>query len=373
MAQRKAFLITSLLAVVGLGALAATSGKLAEGRYKLVGLFSQVVSLVRASYVEEVAVSNLEEGALTGLVTTVDPQGTWVPASVAAELRSYLARPLPPFGVVVGWQSSYPVVLQVLPVSPAARAGLVPGELIERVGEQPVRARPLWRVLVALEQAARLGQGVSLEVIARDFSGKRTLRLEPDSAGELAPRMEAKGGVALVRVPVISEAQVAKLAAMLPPAGPVVVDLRGTALGDPQGAVAAAALLLGGEVRLQLSANRGPGRVFRLVKPPVERKVVLCVDHTTAKAAEWLAYLLRQRGVALVGVETFGDTAVRTLVPVAEGELWVASQLLFDEENKPLLGKGMKPTQLVRPQKEGDPILEKALELALGQTQAQAA
>jgi carboxyl-terminal processing protease len=373
MSGKKAFLVASLVVILALGALAATSGKVGEGRYKLIGLFSQVVSLVRSSYVEEVSVAKLEEGALSGLVTTADPQGTWVPEAAAAEVRAYFARPLPPFGLVLGWQSSYPVVLQVLPGSAAAAAGILPGELIERVGDQPVRARPLWRLLAALEQKAQRREAVQLEVIARDLSTKRTVLLTGAEEGNPAPTVEPREGVHLVRLPVVAAVQVKKLAAALPGDGPVVLDLRGTALGDPQGAVDAVALLLGGDVELALRSREGETQVSKTSKPPVARKVAVCVDHTTARAGEWLAYLLSQRGVPLVGVETFGDTAQRAARPVADGELWIAKRLLFTPDGKPILGKGLKPTHLVRPQREGDPILDKALELVRGQAQAQAA
>ena len=370
---KKTFLAASLVVVLALGAMVATAGKLGEGRYKLIGLFSQVVSLVRSSYVEEVSIAKLEEGALTGLVTTADPQGTWVPKGPDADLRAYFTRPLPPFGLVLGWQSSYPVVLQVLPGSAAARGGIVPGELIERIGEQPVRSRPLWRLLAALQQAAQRSEPVQLDVIARDLSTKRAVRLAGSEEGNPAPSVELRDGVHLVRLPLITAVQVKELARLLPASGAVVLDLRGTALGDPQGVVEAVALLLGGEAELVLRGRDGEAQTAKVSKPPISRKLAVCVDHTTARAGEWLAYLLAQRGVPLVGVETFGDTALRTPQAVADGELWIAKRLLFAADGKPLLGSGLKPSHPVRPQREGDPILDKALELVRGQAQAQAA
>ncbi|MDW7968475.1 MAG: hypothetical protein RMI39_10195 [Thermoanaerobaculum sp.] len=374
MRVRSWFLVTSLTVVVGLGSVAALSGKLNEGRYKAVSLFSQVLSLVRSSYVEEVPVEKLEEGALTGLVTTADPQGTWVPAEHVTDFRAYQQRVLPPFGLVLGLQNTYPVVLEVLPGSAAAAAGLKPGELIERVGEQPVRARPLWRALTALERAERQGLPRAGDVIARDLSGKRAVSLRPGQGGDPSPQVQDYGGVVVVRVPVLTPLFVTRMAAMLPKAEvPVVVDLRATVLGDPEGAVQAAAQLLGGSLQLTLAAKGSSPLAVRASRNELARQVVACVDHTTARAGEWLAFLLMQRGVPLVGVETFGDTGLRNPVPVAGGELWIARYFLIGQEQKPVLGRGLKPTTVVRPQLEEDPILEKALELARAQQKAKAA
>lgn len=374
MKQRTVFLATSLTVVFGLGAVAALSGKLEEGRYKAVGLFSQVVSLVRSSYVEEVPVARLEEGAIGGLVSAADPQGTWVPAAHVEAFRAYQMRALPPFGLVLGVRSSYPVVLEVLPGSAAAEAGLQPGELIERIGDQAVRARPLWRALTVLEKAEREGAAVAVDVIAHDLSGKRPVTLHPGKLGDPSPQVAIRDGAAVVRLPVVTQVHAARLSSLLPPPPmPVVLDLRGTALGNPEGAVEAASVLLGGEFRLELAAKQGPALSVAASKPLTGRRVVVCVDHTTARAGEWLAFLLTQKGVATVGVETFGDTGLRTLTPASDGELWVVRHFLLSPERKPILGRGMKPVTQVRPTGEGDPILDKALELARGEAKAQAA
>jgi hypothetical protein len=148
------FLVISALlvvAVVALGAgVAVPAGK---GLYRLVGLFGEVVGLVRGNYVEEVPYEKLEMGALTGMVEAADPGGAFVPADSAPAFEKCRSRAVPAFGVVLGKRASYPAVLQVLPGSPAAAAGILPGELVERVGEEPVRARPLWRAQVLLDQA----------------------------------------------------------------------------------------------------------------------------------------------------------------------------------------------------------------------------
>lgn len=373
MIGKKRILGISLLFGLVLGVVAATSGKWGEGRYKLVGLFSQVVGLVRSNYVDEVPLAKLEEGTLAGLVAAADPQGTWVPSQRWEDFQTYSRRPLPPFGLVLGMQGSYPVVLEVLPDSAAAKAGILPGELIERVGNQPVRARPFWRVVIELENAYKKGAALQLDVIARDLSEKRTVPLEGGQEGNPGPKVENHGDVTLVRLPVVGVFQAAQLASLLPKSGPVVVDLRGTVLGEPHGVVDVAALLLGGEAQLALKSRNGEALAVKAKRPQVKRKVVVCVDHTTARAGEWLAFVLSQRGALLVGVETFGDGGLREAVTVADGKLWVAQKVLYNADREPLLGKGLKPTVLVRPQEAGDPILEKALELARGEESSQAA
>ncbi len=185
MKLRIVFLSVSIVLALALVAFASGAGELAgRGLYRLVGMFGQTIALIRANYVEEVSVERLEAGAMTGLVEAGDPGGAWVPDDSAAAFDAVRERALPPFGLVLGRRSSYPFVLQVLPGSPAQAAGIVPGELIERIGDAPVRAKQVWQAMVVLDAAERRGDEVGLDVIDRELSGKRPVRLRAATVPE---------------------------------------------------------------------------------------------------------------------------------------------------------------------------------------------
>ena len=364
------FVAGSLIAIVAVVALASGSaGGPGRSLYRLVGMFGQVVSLVRTSYVEEVPVEKLELGAMNGLVEAADPGGLWVPQDVAAQYARIRARALPPFGLVLGQRSSYPFVVEVVAGSPAAKAGIVPGELVERIGADPVRARPLWRALTLLDDAERKGADVTLDVIDRQLDGKRPVTLKPAPFAAGVPSVELNEGIAVVRVPVVDSAAADALAAALRPnagAGAVVVDLRGVALGTPEGAARVAAQLAGGAVDLKMGANGDKVEAVKAQGPPRSWKLVVCLDATAAGPAELLASVLKSRGATLVGTESYGDTGQRRAIKGAGGEVWLASAWGIGPDGKPILGVGLKPDERVRPRKGGDAVLERALELAGG-------
>jgi S1-C subfamily serine protease len=171
---RVGFLVVSLVLVAVLVSFASGASELVgKGLVRLVGMFGQVVALVRTNYVEDVPVDRLEVGAMTGLVEAADPGGSWVPDSGEAAFAEVRGRDVPAYGLVLGKRASYPVVLEVLPASAAEKAGLRAGEMIERIGDEPVRARPLWRTRVILDEAAKRGGTVTLDVIDRQFSATR--------------------------------------------------------------------------------------------------------------------------------------------------------------------------------------------------------
>jgi len=373
--QRKTFLLVSgiaLATVVGLAAGGAEA--MSRGLYRLVGVVGQIVALVRSSYVEEVPVERLELGALGGLVDAADPGGAWVPEEHAEAYAAALDRGTPAFGIALGRRASYPYVLQVVPGSPAAMAGVKAGEYIERIGAEPVRARPLWLAVVLLDRAAEQRETVTIDVIDRAIDGKRQVSLEPGGAPSLAPAVDGGHEVPVLRFvalerTAVEEAQRA-LAAI---EGALVVDLRGTALGRSAAAVEAASMLVGGEIEAPRQRKNGATPPLRATGPERRRQVTVCIDGTTAGAAEVLASLLKRRGGTLVGTETYGDTGVRQPQPVAGGQLWLAAEWFLSPDGSALLGSGLKPDETVRPRGDTDTVLDRALELARGQSLPKAA
>ncbi len=370
MRQKAIFLALSVAVVVTVVALASGAATTAgRGVYRLMGLFGQVVQLVRMNYVEEVPIDKIELGALSGLVEAADPGGSYVPDASAASYARAVSRPLPPFGLVLGKRASYPYVLEVLPDSPAAKAGIVPGELIEHVGGEPVRARPLWLPLVLLDAAERRGGTVSLDVIDRPMSGKRLVELAAGPLRTPSPAVGVKGEIPIATFAVVDPETARGLASELDrqeAASAVVVDLRGVALGTPAGAVDMAATLAGGEMQLTLAGRDGKDRVLRSRGPQRRWKLVVCLDGTTAGPAELLAAALKKAGATLVGGESYGDTGQRAPRPAAGGEAWLASAWGVGPDQKPLLGNGLRPDESVRGRKGADPVLDRALELAAG-------
>jgi carboxyl-terminal processing protease len=371
------FLVVSVvLVVLVVGVALASTVPAGKGLYRLVGVVGQVISIVRSSYVEEVQIGRIEMGALAGMVESVDSGGAYVPDADAARFDRVRSRRLPPYGLALGKRSSYPFVLQAVAGSPAAAAGLLPGELVERVNGEPVRARPVWRALVLLDEAERAGSDATLVVIDRQFSGTRVVTLKAGKVQPPAPTLEMRDSVPVVQVGEVSKEAVTALNGLLGShagAPAAVVDLRSLALGSLDVAPTLAAALVGGDVEAKLVRREGDVRVLRGRGDARGWRLVVCVDMTTAGAAEVVASILKARGATLIGFETYGDTGVRRGHRAADGQVWLADEWLPAPDGEPMLGHGLKPDEVVRMHAGADPVLDRALELARGAVQKQAA
>jgi carboxyl-terminal processing protease len=370
------FVLVSLAVLAAVIAVAAgAADAVTSGLYRLVGLAGQIVALVRSSYVEEVPAERLELGALGGMVEAADPGGAWVPEEHAEAFAALAVRSVPPFGLVLGRRASYPYVIEVVPGSAAERAGLTCGEYLERVGDEPVRARPLWLAAILLERAERGGAPVAVDVIDRAADAKRTVTIAGAGGAAPEPALAADRAVPVLRIPVIDERSVARVQALLGAgaAPTLVVDLRGTGLGAAAAAVEAAAVIAGGEVEAPRARRDGEVKPLRAARAAQSRRLVVCVDGTTAGAAEVLAATLKRRGATLVGSESYGDTGQRRARSAAGGRLWLASEWFLGPDGKALLGAGVAPDEVVRPHREGDVVLDRAVELAGGEALPKAA
>jgi carboxyl-terminal processing protease len=374
---RIVFLSVSIVLALALVAFASGAGELAgRGLYRLVGMFGQTIALIRANYVEDVSVERLEAGAMTGLVEAGDPGGAWVPEDEQPAFDAVRGRELPPFGLVLGRRASYPYVLQVLPGSPAEAAGIIPGELIERVGDVPVRAKQVWQADVLLDRAERSGGEVALDVIDRELAGKRLVRLRPAALAAPVPTIADRDGVPVLRLPRIDRAAAAGLPALLEPhaaAPALVVDLRGTALGEAAAAPVLAAAIAGGAVELRWQRRGGAAEPVAATGPARAWRVVVCSDSSTAGPAEALVVALKGAGATVVGWESYGDTGQRAAVTSTGGRLWLAERWCAGPDGKPVLGDGVKPDEQVRERRGVDAVLERALEIARGAVLAKAA
>src|SRR4030095_6811511 len=185
-------LISSVLviyAIIG-GMLGRVSAQ--NGSYQQLSIFTEVLSRIQNDYVDEPNVKNAVEGAIRGLVESIDPYGGYLNPKDVTFYREYTANPQKPAGVGIVFANrprlGYPVILSTIPGGPAAKAGLNSGDIIESI--DGVTTRELNMVQITAMLAIPMGKPASLSVIRSPRSEPETVSVNREIVPP--PPVEAK-------------------------------------------------------------------------------------------------------------------------------------------------------------------------------------
>src|SRR5262245_51032362 len=123
-----AVVVTAFLLATDGGAATSTSNT--GETYKQLNLFGDVFELVRGSYVDEVGGDTLIEGAINGMLTSLDPHSNYLNAKNFGDMKVQTRGEFGGLGIEVSMENGLVKVVSPIDDTPAARAGLKPGDYI---------------------------------------------------------------------------------------------------------------------------------------------------------------------------------------------------------------------------------------------------
>ena len=133
--------IAALLAFtlpVGVTADALAREPLKSETYKQLDLFADVFERVRSEYVEEVTDEQLIEAAIDGMLTSLDPHSSYLNKKNFADMRVQTRGEFGGLGIEVTTENGFVKVISPMDDTPAARAGVQPGDFITHLNEEPI-------------------------------------------------------------------------------------------------------------------------------------------------------------------------------------------------------------------------------------------
>jgi carboxyl-terminal processing protease len=286
-------------------------------------------------------------GMIKEALQAIDPPGFFFDA------QEYRAMTIGTAGVglMVRRRGEDVVISDTISGSPAAQAGLQPGERLVAIDDTSVQGMELSKVTGRLRGPPETSVNITVE--GRD--GRR--RTVPIARALVIPRAVVQSlgdGIAYVQLRLFNGASEAQVAAALRIAGKgLLLDLRHNEGGPIDSVVAVAGMLLDpGKLvaRLEGRPGRSPEDLeTRNVTGIYRRPIVVLVDRETESGAEMLAAALRADGGAkLVGTTTFGDDLIRTIIPLPDGSaISLPTEHWLTPNGLQLAGKGLPPDVLV--------------------------
>ncbi len=133
-----------------------------EGAYRQINVYGEVLQHIQNDYVEDPNISAVTNGALRGLLESLDADSSYLsPSDYKAYKDDKGGRAQ--VGINVSKRYGYAMVVSVVPGSPAERANLSDGDIIEAIGNQDTRDMSLALIHLMMEGAP--GSSVDLAVI----------------------------------------------------------------------------------------------------------------------------------------------------------------------------------------------------------------
>jgi len=327
-----------------------------DDTYQHLRVFEDVVSLVINNYVEPVDVREAMKGAMRGLADNLDPDSAFLTPDL---VRTREAND-PGGAAEIGLDLTRQYYLRVVSArdgSPAAKAGIRPGDFIRAIDNRPTRDMSAYEGGRLLRGAP--GSKVSLLVIRGNAADPHVVDLvrERMAGPEVTTRM-ANGSTGYIRVLQFSSESATRIkqaADALAKTGATqyVIDLRGTSRGDLDEGIAAARLFVkGGTLGVRLGrADRKEPIAGQPSDGAVTAPAALLVDIGTSGPAEVFAAALAGNDRAdLVGTNTLGRAARQRLVKLPDQSgLWLTYLRYLTPSGDPIHEKGLMPDVEVEP------------------------
>lgn len=334
-----------------------------------VRLFADVLARVKQEYVEPVGDHRLLQAAIAGMVSSLDPYSEFLDSRQYAEIKIDSAGQYSGVGLEVSAEDDQVVIVTVFAGSPAAAAGLRPGDVIEAIDGIRVTHASVARTIDRMR--GKPGTTVRVSILRgasdrpTDFDVTRG-RVELQSVRSKL----AAPGYGYVGISEFSDTTAAEVAAALKslraengaPLKGLILDLRDNPGGVLEAAVAVADDFIASGI-IVTAKGRTADSNFEMDATPGDvlagAPIVVLVNGGSASAAEIVAGALQDhRRATLMGEQTFGKGTVQSVMSLPGGRaLKLTTSLYFTPSGASINHKGIAPDI----QMKADPHFVRAL------------
>jgi len=327
-----------------------------DSAYNQINVYSEVLRHIQTDYVVDPNIPAVTDGAMRGLLESLDADSSYL---TPAEYKVYKADKggKAQVGINASKRFGYATVVSVVPGSPADKANLNDGDIIEAIGSEDTRNLSLAMIRRLLE--GQPGSELTISVVRprKAVPDKLTMTRTVVAYPAVAETMYENSSILYLKPDVIDHEQVEQLAQKLKgmqKAGnkKILLDLRNVAAGDMPDAIRLANFLLPSGTIASLEGQKVAKQTFT-VDPSktinATAPVVVLVNRGTAGPAELVAAaLLDNKRAELVGERTFGEGAQQKTFELPDGAAVILTVAKYESPSgKRLQDDAVMPQVLV--------------------------
>ncbi|MCC0016228.1 MAG: S41 family peptidase [Rhodobiaceae bacterium] len=324
--------------------------------YKQLNLFGDIFERVRSGYVEETEDGKLIEGAINGMLQTLDPHSAYLTEQSYREMLESTSGEFGGLGIEVTMEDGLVKVVSPIEDTPAFRAGIQSGDLITHLDGAPVQGMTLSDAVKKMRGA--VNEPIVLKILRGENKEALEITVIRDTIRMRSVRNQPEDDIGYIRISQFNaqtETELRKAIDTL--RGEIaddrlkgyIIDLRNNPGGVLDQAVLVSDLFLD---RGEIVSTRGrePDQVERRNARPGDYvkalPIVVLINGGSASASEIVAGALQDhRRATIVGTRSFGKASVQTLIPLAgnNGALKLTTARYFTPGGRSIQAQGIEP------------------------------
>jgi carboxyl-terminal processing protease len=334
MKTKAAILVTSfaVLLFVVVGSMGGVHASSNDGSYRQLQVYSEVLSRIRGEYVEEPNIPKVTDGALHGLLESLDSNSGYISAEAYKTFKAHKSEGHAGIGAVVSKRFGYADVVAVLPGSPAEKSGIESTDIFESINGQSTRELSLPEIRNLL--AGTPGSTVDVEVVRARRAEPQKISITRDVVG--IPAVSEKmieDTIGYVKVEALTKGKTQEIASKVKSlekqgAKKILLDLRNCAEGEESEGISTANLFLNHGTITYLQGQKFPREAFNAdpSKAITSLPLAVLVNRSTSGAAEIVAAAVLENARGdVVGDKTFGDGSVQKTIDLPDGGALILS------------------------------------------------
>src|SRR6516165_4888633 len=355
------------LAVTGMlvaGAMMASLGRTQSASapnaeiYRQLNLFGQVLERVRSDYVKKPDDAKLIEGAINGMLTALDPHSSYLNRKNFRDMQVQIGGEFGGLGLELTMEKGLLKVVAPIEHTPAAKAGILSGDIIQALDKEPVSGLTLQQAVEKMRGPAKAP--ITLTILRNGRVDPFDVKVIRDIIHIKPVKYEADDDVAYIQITSFNEQTTPDLMRAVetlkkeigPKLRGYIVDLRNNPGGLLNQAISvsdafldrgAIVLTKGRNLEETQRANATPGDITN------GAKLVVLINGGSASASEIVAGALQDHHRAtIVGTRSFGKGSVQTIIPLgSNGALRLTTARYYTPSGRSIQAKGIEPEVVV--------------------------
>jgi carboxyl-terminal processing protease len=322
--------------------------------YKQLDTLMDVFQRVRADYVDKVDDKALIEGAINGMLASLDPHSSYLDARDFQNMRQTTDGEYGGLGLTVTTEDGAVKVIAPTDDTPAARAGIKSGDYITNINGELIYGATLQDAVDKMRGAP--GTTLKLTIVREGEAKPLEFTLKREVILIRPVKFETRGNVGVIRISAFNkqtgDATRNAVTAIEKKLGPAlagfIVDLRSNPGGLLDQAIEVSDVFLDkGEIVSQRGRTKADIQRYYAHAGDLTngKPVVVLVDAGSASAAEIVAGALQdQRRAIVLGQRTFGKGSVQTLIPMSQDTaLRLTTARYFTPSGRSVQEAGIEP------------------------------